>query len=1139
MTWWLEDFDLQGADVTTRPVATRRPSTFGERFGAAVTAGRIEDDSWNRADLVEDAYTRDIETRLAPFRGPDFERTGRRDGMVYGPDSADYGRAVPYSPPPVSAEQRRNQQRRSALALIARARAADPEAAKDLPATLEDWNAAVTERRRAEYDEAMEILNAAPAGAWGGAEFFGRAWAGLTDPVSLYTLPFGGSSGAGLKGLLRFAGIEAALGAGSELAIAPRRAEVARELGLSEPNLLADVGLAALASGVFAGGLDLLGKGAARALGYRAAKSEAAAAARPEDISPGRHEGKIGEAFDGLFGTLRRKPDAKAAKPGGAARAPEAVPVGMELAGKTRDKPLSDAFMSDLRATVAPLGDDIGVIIVSGGQDAIGTPGAQRTGSTRHDVDATGHGHTADVVLTRGGRKVTPSEDPELYSRFLYLAAGKFPGIGHYSWGIHVGAGKVAAWGPDLSGATLDPAFARAIEAGRMGADYTSPAAAGEALPALPPVGPDAPEGWLGIRGGIFAHESGGDYDALFGFNQRPGGAFEGVKITEMTVAEALEFTRPDGAYWNWSEVTLGYAATPVGAYQIVGTTLRDVVAGLGLQGDEIMTPELQERMAHWLFRNGGMSHWKSYRGPMPGFTPGNARVPAGGPGRTRRGYTGRDQIVAGERALDVDYAVIDAALLRPASGRFQPRDRSRINSDLWIAERAAKLDPAQLMPAQNAAQGAPLVGPDMMIESGNGRYALIRRAYALHPDRAAAYRRAIQDEGFDVPDGMAEPVLVARRKTGLNDDERAQLVIDAQDAGTARMTASELARAGARQMTADALQDLRPDLPLRDDGNAAFARTVLSGLGASERNALLDGGGTLNADGARRLKQALFARAWDDGGRTAREIIEHYAEIEDTGELKGMMDALEAAAPGFARLRADVETGAVRAEFDITPHVLDALSVVMEARRENRLKGTPIAEAIELMVAVPDMFASPNPLSGALLAKFWRDGRPVPAATIADFLNRYAAEARKIGRDGDLLGAASPADALRAIDRGTFAGLPEVIPPVGREPLPRITAPDMPETAFAKGADSPEAEAADAAALAELRDVAGPKDEAPGLKPASAQKDGGGSAMATLRPDEDFTLPDGNRASDFLADLDEDETLLAVLDACTLGGNT
>lgn len=121
---------------------------------------------------------------------------------------------------------------------------------------------------------------------------------------------------------------------------------------------------------------------------------------------------------------------------------------------------------------------------------------------------------------------------------------------------------------------------------------------------------------WDQIRAGIFAGESGGDYDALFGYSNRPGSRFDNVRLTDMTVNEALEFANPSGAYGQWVRDQVGRVATPMGAYQVVGTTLRDAMQGMGLTGNERMTPELQDQIGRWIYERQGTGAWEGYRGP-------------------------------------------------------------------------------------------------------------------------------------------------------------------------------------------------------------------------------------------------------------------------------------------------------------------------------------------------------------------------------------------------------------------------------------------------------------------------------------------------------------------------------------------
>lgn len=433
---------------------------------------------------------------------------------------------------------------------------------------------------------------------------------------------------------------------------------------------------------------------------------------------------------------------------------------------------------------------------------------------------------------------------------------------------------------------------------------------------------------------------------------------------------------------------------------------------------------------------------------------------------RTSRGFTGEGQIrINDELRIDVDYEVVDASILRQASGDLQPRDRSRINSDAWVAETAAGLDPALLRPAPTADRGAPIVGPDGVIESGNGRVRAIERAYERFPDRAAAYRAMIEAEtGQPIPDGIERPVLVARRRTTLDDTQRQQLVRDAQDSGVARMTPTEISEVTGRAMTSDTLALLQPAARLGDAENAPFVKRALGRLPASERNALFDATGALNAEGSRRLRQALFARAWPD-----RQLIGRYAELEDAGPLKSLLAALERAAPEWAALRSDIEAGLVRPEFDISPFVVDAMRLIAGAREAAARGDGPIAGILEELLAEVDLLEGALPdVTVALVRKFFPGGRAASADDIAAFLSDYARRARDVGQPSMLGDDVGAAELLRSIDGETFAAV-TAIPARAPDEVEAPTG-DLAPEAYADGAISPEAELADAAALEALQ---------------------------------------------------------------------
>lgn len=116
-------------------------------------------------------------------------------------------------------------------------------------------------------------------------------------------------------------------------------------------------------------------------------------------------------------------------------------------------------------------------------------------------------------------------------------------------------------------------------------------------------------------RPDILRTESGGDYNALFGYQNRPGGRFQNVRVTDMTIGDILEFQNPRGAYGQYvagarPDRERG-VATPVGAYQIVGTTLRDAVRALNLPLDTTFTPDVQDRIAKYIFETQGPRAWQ------------------------------------------------------------------------------------------------------------------------------------------------------------------------------------------------------------------------------------------------------------------------------------------------------------------------------------------------------------------------------------------------------------------------------------------------------------------------------------------------------------------------------------------------
>lgn len=658
---------------------------------------------------------------------------------------------------------------------------------------------------------------------------------------------------------------------------------------------------------------------------------------------------------------------------------------------------------------------------------------------------------------------------------------------------------------------------AQDIEAGTVTSDY---------------IPPGAPPNWVRIRNGIFAGESGGDYNALYGFSNRPGGPFSDVRITEMTVDEAIAFSNTRGRYARWvADRNGGVIATPMGAYQVVGSTLARAKQGLGLTGREIMTPELQDRIGVWIYHDQGTRAWVGYRGPQDNFTPSGGSDYAGSPGITRRSYTGDGQLRYGDDArIDIEYQVVDARMLHQAAGDLQPRDRSHVRSDLWVAQTAARLDPPLMTFSPTADRGAPVVGPDNIIESGNGRVQVLRRAYAEHPDRAAAYRAEIEAAGFTIPEGVDEPVLIARRRTEFTPEQRREFVVAAQDSGVAQMTAAERAQVGQQALTAETMALYRPGERLNAPANQDFARRFVDAFPPSQQGQFISSDKGLSTDGIRQLRDAIFARAYDD-----QVLLRRFIE-EDAGELKSLLDALSQASPDMALLRAHVEAGLVRADMDITPNVLDATRLIMDARDIAAREGKSVAGMLEELLDLTDMLDGRiSPLTQAMVRWMVPDGRQRPAKEIGDFLSKYAREAMVAGRTGDAFAdAVGPLDILKKLDGKAFGHLTETGNPRPRlEPVIRTDNAAL--TGFDEGAASPAAIQSDEIMLreakAQLADIT-PEPEG------TARVE----ALERLRGelgDLEFTTRDGTviRPADLIDEIEADDVLMTVLDTCVRRG--
>jgi len=270
----------------------------------------------------------------------------------------------------------------------------------------------------------------------------------------------------------------------------------------------------------------------------------------------------------------------------------------------------------------------------------------------------------------------------------------------------------------------------------------------------------------------------------------------------------------------------------------------------------------------------------------------------------------------------------------------LQPRERAREGYQLQVENMVAALNPEMLAASPTTAQGAPVVGPDMVVESGNGRSMAIKRAYVSSPQQGAAYKQFLVNNaaafGLDpnMVAGMKSPVLVRERTSEVPD--RAAFAKEAGEADVSGMGAVEKARVDAQNMS----QRLAELAVIDEDGNfdplskanTQFVAEWLQTVPASERGALFQNG-MLTREGVARIKNALFAKAYP----ASDKLLTLVAESADP-EIKNVANTLLGFAPAFARLRAMTEQGTRDSGLMVADEMARAAELYLDFKNQSNL---------------------------------------------------------------------------------------------------------------------------------------------------------------------------------------------------------
>lgn len=364
----------------------------------------------------------------------------------------------------------------------------------------------------------------------------------------------------------------------------------------------------------------------------------------------------------------------------------------------------------------------------------------------------------------------------------------------------------------------------------------------------------------------------------------------------------------------------------------------------------------------------------------------------------------GSDVFTPSGQRIGVQYQVADAPSLvtshnadmtaNPAyPAEMQPRARDRAASEVQVANIASRLTPERLGASSTVADGAPIVGPDGIVESGNGRVMALRRAYDANGPQAQSYRDWLAGQGHDTT-GMQQPVLIRRRVTDLSPAERVAFADSGNAPTTLSMSATERAAGDARRLPDEALDQVQPG-DVTSAENRSFVRSFLQhAVEPGQEGAFVTGDGQLSQEGAARVRAALVHRAYGSDGLSAA-----LAETTD-GHAAVLANAMRDSAGPMARLKAGIEAGHVDPAVDLAPHLVEAAQTVAQARA----RGVSLAD----QVAQRDMLGGGvSPQAERLLREAYgpeMSGR-MSRAQFSDMLATYARRAGEQSTAGNLFG--------------------------------------------------------------------------------------------------------------------------------------
>ena len=378
-------------------------------------------------------------------------------------------------------------------------------------------------------------------------------------------------------------------------------------------------------------------------------------------------------------------------------------------------------------------------------------------------------------------------------------------------------------------------------------------------------------------------------------------------------------------------------------------------------------------------------------------------------------------QTPGGEKSYGAATIIVDLDNLKQATGELQPRDRTRAESDILATERANPdvFNPARLMESPTTGDGSPIIATEGTIVSGNGRVLTLQKVYERGGQALENYNTEMRN--FLASKGLTEedinfklakfnkPVIV--RQLQDKNITKEQLIEFAQLSNRSEqavMSVSEVARRDAQAMS-QSLVNLYAGGELTSQINKPFVNQFQQTVLTKAEQGSFTKDGQLTKQAVDRMKSAILAKAFDDF-----DALSLMLESQDNN-IKAISNAFITAAPKLAQLKADIESGRLKPEFDISTDLAAMAKKVSDLRESNR--------TVDDYFRQQDAFSEPNPIVDALLVAFYNENftRARSQKFMEQFLDFYIEEASQKTQEGLFEDTTTPTQLIDVARRKTL----------------------------------------------------------------------------------------------------------------------